>query len=65
MIEIHVRNRLAGDINESNVLLALDATLDRTKFYGTILLTYEDGQLKAVKAQQNFTTQSLIDYLSK
>lgn len=64
MIEIRIEERVA-QINHSNVLQALDLFLDKTKFFGTILLTYEAGQIKYIKPTQNFTVDSLIEHLSK
>ena len=65
MIQIHVQNRVGPAIEPDNLLYYLDAQLAKEKFYGTILLTYESGTLKGIKAQQNFTVDALIDHLSK
>lgn len=64
MITVHIKERVPG-VEPVNVLQALEIVLDKTKFFGTISLTYEAGQLKFIKAQQTFTVDSLVDYLSK
>lgn len=64
MITVHIQERVQG-VEPVNVLQALEIVLDKTKFFGTISLTYEAGQLKFIKAQQTFTVDSLVDYLSK
>lgn len=65
MIQVRIQTKEKPAITPDNVLYFLDAQLAKEEFYGTILLTYECGQLKAVKAQQNFTVDSLVDHLSK
>lgn len=65
MIQIEIQRTTTGTITPENVLYFLDAQLAKENFYGTISLTYERGQLKGIKAQQNFTVDSLVDHLSK
>jgi len=51
-------------VDTSNLLPSLNNLLDKMKFYGTITLKYEQGELKTVRAEQTFTRNSLIDYLN-
>lgn len=47
-----------------DLLTQLHNLLDRTKFFGTIELKYENGRLVYVKTQQNFTVDNLARYLA-
>ena len=68
MIELRINNRMGSvpqpKIESSNLLLALDNLLDKTKFFGKIELTYESGALKFVKASQSFTPETLAKFLT-
>lgn len=64
MIEIKVVGGLRCGVTPDNVLLALDNYLKKVKYYGTITLKYEVGELRNIRAEQSFTVDSLIDHLS-
>ena len=65
MIEVHLQGIKLPKLDHENVIQALQIILDKEKFCGNILLSYELGQLKYVKATQTFTPDALVDYLSR
>jgi hypothetical protein len=64
-IKVHPVVKTVAPKETSNLLLALNNLLDKTRFFGTIELTYDNGRLVYVKTQQKFTVDGLAKYLTE
>jgi len=67
MIELHIehlqKNHPALTPHTEKLLVNLNRALEKQNFYGKILLSYEAGELQHIKSEQNFTVDSLTNYL--
>lgn len=64
MIEVKLFEIKKQSTSEATLLSDLNAYLEKTKFFGTITLKYEQGDLRHIRAEQTFTVDSLISHLN-
>jgi hypothetical protein len=50
-------------VDIDNLLIKLNNLLDKTKFFGTIELSYQNGELILVRSTQSFKPDSLLEFL--
>jgi len=51
-------------ITAGTILNDLNNFLDKTKFYGKLILTYEAGKVSNIKYEQSFSVDELVKSLS-